>query len=61
MHPNQQRIETFYGAFARLDAGTMAGCYADDGQAHWDAHYRFSSTGRIVDNSIDAHFIFAPA
>jgi hypothetical protein len=30
------------------------------GQAHWDAHYRFSATGRIVDNSIDAQFEFAP-
>ena len=108
MHPNQQRIETFYSAFARLDPSAMAGCYADDaqfddevfslrgkrevtgmwrmlcqatqakdtdvwklqfrdvqadaagGKAHWDAHYRFGSTGRIVDNSIDARFTFDP-
>ena len=108
MHPNQQSIENFYSAFARLDADTMAQCYADDasfddevfslrgrrevagmwrmlcqatqakgadvwklqfrdvqadaatGRAHWDAHYRFSSTGRIVDNSIDARFSFNP-
>ena len=108
MHPNQQRIETFYTAFARLDAGAMADCYADDaqfddevfslrgkrqvagmwrmlceataakgsdvwklqyrdvaadadaGRAHWDARYRFSTTGRIVDNSIDARFTFNP-
>ena len=35
---------------------------ADDtsGSAHWDAHYRFSATGRLVDNSIDAHFTFTP-
>jgi len=35
---------------------------ADDagGSAHWDAHYRFSATGRIVDNSIDARFGFTP-
>jgi limonene-1,2-epoxide hydrolase len=35
---------------------------ADDstGGAHWDAHYRFSATGRIVDNSIDARFDFGP-
>lgn len=33
---------------------------AASGQAHWDAHYRFSSTGRIVDNSIDARFGFDP-
>ena len=30
MHPNQQTIEMFYGAFARLDPDTMARCYADD-------------------------------
>lgn len=30
------------------------------GEAHWDAHYRFSTTGRIVDNSIDAQFEFDP-
>ena len=30
------------------------------GGAHWDAHYRFSATGRIVDNSIDAKFEFGP-
>ena len=108
MHPNQQTIESFYSAFARLDADTMAQCYAQDagfqdevftlqgrrevagmwrmlcqatqakgadvwklqyrdvqadavsGRAHWDAHYRFSSTGRIVDNSIAAHFGFDP-
>jgi len=30
------------------------------GSAHWDAHYRFSATGRIVDNSIAAKFEFAP-
>jgi hypothetical protein len=33
---------------------------SDTGRAHWDAHYRFSATGRIVDNSIDARFGFAP-
>ena len=33
----------------------------DSGQAHWDAHYRFSATGRLVDNSIDARFKFDPA
>ena len=108
MHPNQQSIQSFYSAFARLDPDTMAQCYADDasfedevftlrgrrevagmwrmlcqatqakgadvwnlqyrdvqadagsGRAHWDAHYRFSSTGRIVDNSIDARLAFDP-
>ena len=28
------------------------------GQAHWDAHYLFSATGRLVDNAIDARFTF---
>ena len=108
MQANEQTIHRFYGAFARLDADTMAACYAPDavfedeafslrgarevggmwkmlctatqakgadvwklsyrdvradgnsGQAHWDAHYRFSATGRIVDNSIDARFTFTP-
>jgi hypothetical protein len=31
------------------------------GSAHWDAHYRFSATNRIVDNSIDARFEFDDA
>ncbi len=30
------------------------------GQAHWDAHYRFSATGRMVLNRIDAQFTFNP-
>jgi limonene-1,2-epoxide hydrolase len=106
MHSNQQTLETFYSAFAKLDADAMAACYApaatfDDevfslrgkdevagmwrmlctatqakgadvwkltyrdvqaeggkGRAHWDAHYRFSTTGRLVDNSIDGEFEF---
>lgn len=28
------------------------------GRAHWDAHYRFSRTGRLVHNRIDADFGF---
>jgi ketosteroid isomerase-like protein len=28
------------------------------GFAHWEPHYRFSATGRIVHNIIDAEFIF---
>jgi ketosteroid isomerase-like protein len=33
---------------------------ADDtqGQAHWDARYTFSKTGRVVHNRIDARFTF---
>lgn len=30
MHPNQQTVQRFYEAFARLDAETMAACYAPD-------------------------------
>ena len=33
---------------------------ATQGSAHWDADYRFSATGRLVHNSIDAQFAFAP-
>jgi len=106
LNPNQQTLETFYSAFAKLDVDTMATCYAPDavfddevfslrgrdevmgmwrmlctatkakgadvwkltyrdaqaegakGRAHWDAHYRFSTTGRIVDNSVDGEFVF---
>ena len=34
--------------------------YADEhsGNAHWEAHYRFSATGRMVHNRIDASFRF---
>lgn len=105
-HPNAATIERFYAAFAALDAGAMAACYARDarfedpvfrlegredigamwamlcaatrergrdawklewrdvaaegeeGRAHWEARYRFSATGRIVHNRIDARFRF---
>ena len=30
----------------------------DAGQARWDAHYRFSATGRLVHNRISARFVF---
>ena len=33
---------------------------ARTGRAHWEAHYRFSATGRLVHNIIDAQFTFAP-
>ena len=33
---------------------------ATTGRAHWDAHYRFSATGRMVLNRIDARFTFTP-
>ncbi len=34
---------------------------ARHGQAHWEAHYRFSATGRLVHNVIDGRFEFNPA
>ncbi|HMB57291.1 MAG TPA: nuclear transport factor 2 family protein [Arenimonas sp.] len=36
------------------------GISADDasGRAHWEAHYRFSATGRLVHNIIDGQFTF---
>ena len=30
------------------------------GTAHWEAHYKFSATGRLVHNTIDAQFTFNP-
>src|SRR5436190_8263001 len=41
----------------RLEA---SGIQADEsrGRAHWEAHYRFSATGRLVHNRIDAEFRF---
>ena len=41
----------------KLDFGDVAS-NGDAGQAHWDAHYRFSATNRLVHNSIDARFVF---
>ncbi|MDO9358459.1 MAG: nuclear transport factor 2 family protein [Polaromonas sp.] len=39
-----------------------SGLSADDstGQAHWEADYRFSATGRMVHNIIDSRFTFNP-
>jgi hypothetical protein len=98
-------IERLYAAFERLDADTMAACYAEDAvfddeafslrgraqiagmwtmlcdavkakgrdvweieasaiterSAHWEATYRFSATGRMVHNVIDAEFEFDAA
>ena len=31
---------------------------ASGGRAHWEAHYRFSATGRLVHNQIDGVFEF---
>lgn len=31
---------------------------ASSGRAHWEPHYRFSATGRLVHNIVDAEFTF---
>jgi hypothetical protein len=98
-------VERLYAAFAKLDADTMAACYATDAtfddeafslrgrdrigamwamlcdavktkgrdvwkletrditqrSAHWEVTYRFSTTGRMVRNIIDAEFEFDDA
>lgn len=41
----------------RLEASGIA-ADADAGFAHWEAHYRFSASNRLVHNRIDAAFIF---
>jgi ketosteroid isomerase-like protein len=45
-----------------LDAWSLqfSGVSADDaqGRAHWEPRYRFSATGRMVHNIIDAQFTF---
>ena len=33
---------------------------ANTGRAHWEAYYKFSATGRLVHNIIDAEFTFTP-
>jgi hypothetical protein len=44
----------------RLEYSGIAG-QGRDGQAHWEAHYVFSDTGRRVHNIIDARFTFDDA
>jgi hypothetical protein len=42
------------------DAWKLEASAITDQSAHWEAHYRFSATGRLVHNRIDARFEFAP-
>ena len=106
MHPNAERLQAFYAAFAALQAEPMQAAYAPDavfrdevfqldgaasigamwrmlcegarergladwrldasgiaadaqqGRAHWEAHYRFGPAGRRVHNRIEARFEF---
>ena len=41
----------------KLEASAIS-AEASIGRAHWEAHYRFSATGRLVHNVIDAQFGF---
>ena len=41
----------------RLEASAIL-ADAREGSAHWEARYRFSATGRLVHNRIDANFVF---
>lgn len=43
-----------------LDAWRLETRDITDRSAHWEAHYRFSATGRLVHNVIDARFEFGP-
>jgi hypothetical protein len=40
--------------FSGIEADTAGG------RAHWEAHYLFSATGRLVHNIIDGEFTFTP-
>ncbi|MDQ2778566.1 MAG: nuclear transport factor 2 family protein [Pseudomonadota bacterium] len=42
------------------DIRAMGAPNSAQGSAHWEAHYRFSATGRLVHNRIDAQFEFDP-
>ncbi len=41
----------------KLDLGDHS-ADATTGRAHWEAHYRFGATGRLVHNIVDAQFAF---
>lgn len=42
------------------DAWRLEASNITDRSAHWEAHYRFSATGRLVHNVIEAEFEFGP-
>ena len=42
------------------DAWKVEASAITDSSAHWEAHYRFSTTGRMVHNIIEAKFEFGP-
>jgi SnoaL-like domain len=41
-----------------MDAWRLEASAITDVSAHWEAHYRFSATGRLVHNVIEARFEF---
>jgi hypothetical protein len=41
-----------------MDAWKLEASDITDSSAHWEAHYRFSATGRLVHNIIEATFEF---
>ena len=43
----------------KLEASAIS-ADATSGRAHWEPHYRFSATGRLVHNIVDAQFTFTP-
>ncbi len=43
-----------------MDAWKLDFSQVTERTAHWVAHYRFSATGRLVTNRIDAEFTFTP-
>ncbi len=49
-------IATDDGTRNRTGNGTVTG--TGTGRAHWEAHYLFPATGRLVHNRIDASFVF---
>ena len=63
-------VERLYAAFTRLDGAANAKgrevwklAYRDvtERGAHWEANYRFTATGRMVHNIIEADFEFDAA
>ncbi|MBL8380414.1 MAG: nuclear transport factor 2 family protein [Burkholderiales bacterium] len=43
------------------DAWKLTASQITDSSAHWEAHYRFTATGRLVHNIIEARFSFDDA
>jgi hypothetical protein len=48
----EKGLDAWQFQFSEIDADDS------NGKAHWEPHYRFSATGRMVHNIIDAEFRF---